>query len=126
MKLSKQKNSVFLWLTLTAFLLALGTGALLWQTMQTMQTDSLPAIREQLDNWKPLLTACRILVIATVALLLPTIYKHLSNRQYLKTVTARQLNTLRWRTVVWLLIIELVLVQNIPAQVIAIWQGTSQ
>ncbi len=58
----------FVLLTLLTFVLALGIGAFLWQSVQT---SSIAAIQTRIDVMKPVFTTIRFLLIGLVALSWP-------------------------------------------------------
>lgn len=107
-------------LTLLAFGLALGIGALLWQSVQT---TSVVAVQTRIERMKPAFTAIRLLVIALVALLWPAVTRSLHRWGRVDGAGAGRLLSLRWRIVTWLLVIELLLGQNLLGHFVAALQG---
>ena len=110
----------FVVLTLLAFGLALSIGAFLWQSVQT---SSIAVVQARIDALKPFLTAIRLFLIAWVAMVWPFLTRSLHRRGYIDKAQAATLLALRWRLITWLVVIELVLGQNLPGQVLAALQG---
>jgi hypothetical protein len=112
----------FVLLTLLTFVLALGIGAFLWQSVQT---SSIAAIQTRIDVMKPVFTTIRFLLIGLVALSWPASTQLLHRWGRIDETRAAQLLSLRWRIVTWLVVIELVLGQNILDRFLAALQGAS-
>ncbi len=111
----------FLLLTLLAFVLALGIGAVLWHAVQT---SSVVVIQDRLEQMKPVFTAIRCLLIGLVALSWPAIVRALHRWGRIDEDGAGRLQSLRWRVVTWLVIIELLLGQNLLGRFLASLQGS--
>jgi len=107
----------FLLLTLLAFGLALGIGAILWRSVET---TSVVAVQTRIDALKPALTGFRLAIIALVAVAWPWIVNALQRWGRIDGTQAANLIAVRWRIVTWLLVIELVLGQNLLGQVLAV------
>jgi len=60
----------FLLLTLLAFVLALGTGGVLWHSVET---SSISEIQTRVDTMKPVFTGIRLILIAVVAIAWPSL-----------------------------------------------------
>lgn len=112
----------FVLLTLLAFGLALGIGALLWQSVQT---TSVLAVQTRIEVMKPAFTAIRLLVIGLVALLWPAVARTLHRWGRVDEVGAARLLSQRWRIVTWLVVIELMLGQNLLGRFLAALQGAN-
>lgn len=112
----------FVMLTLLAFGLALGIGALLWHSVQT---SSVAAIQTRIEVLKPVLTIIRLLLIGTVALLWPAITRGLYRWGRVDEAGEARLLSLHWRIVTWLIVIELMLGQNLLGRFISALLGTS-
>ena len=112
----------FVLLTLLTFGLALGIGALLWQSVQT---TSVVAVQTRIGVMKPVFTAIRLLVIALVALLWPAVTRFLHRWGRVDEAGAARLLALRWRVVTWLVVIELLLGQNLLGRFLAALQEAS-
>lgn len=90
--------------------MALFTGLILWDSVQT---DSIEAIRNELDDWRPLLTGIRWTLIGGAALGWPLLCRWWARAQNLSPLQAQQLHMLRWRVLGWLVVIELTLGQGV-------------
>lgn len=112
----------FVLLTLLVFGLALGIGALLWQSVKT---TSVVAVQTRIEVMKPVFTAIRLLVIGLVALSWPAVTRSLHRWGRVDEGGAARLLSLRWRIVTWLVVIELMLGQNLLGQFLAALQGAS-
>ena len=112
----------FVLLTLLAFGLALGIGALLWQSVQTA---SLVAIQTRIELMKPLFTTVRLLLIGLMALAWPATTRLLYRRGRIDEGGVGRLQSLRWRIVTWLLIIELLLGQNLLGRFLVALRGAT-
>ena len=111
----------FFLLTLLAFGLALGAGAILWHSVET---TSVVVVQSRIDALKPLLTGIRVSLIALLAIGWPWIVNTLQRWGRLEDMQAEKLLAVRWRIVTWLVVIELVLGQNLLGQVLAVLQGS--
>jgi len=112
----------FVLLTLLVFGLALGIGAFLWHAVQT---SSVFAIQTRIDVMKPVFIAIRCLVIGVLALSWPAMTRGLYQMGRVDATEAARLLSLRWRIVIWLVVIELMLGQNLLGRFLAMLQGTS-
>ncbi len=111
----------FLLLTLLAFALALSTGGILWYAVEI---SSVVAIQTQVDAMKPLMSGIRLFMIALVAIAWPFVTGSFHRGGWINKAQATRMTTLRWRSVTWLVVIELVLGQNLLGQVLAVLQGS--
>ena len=118
--LSKRKG--LLLLSLAATLIALITGLVLWDSIQT---HSIQSIRNHLDHWQPLLTAMRWTLIGGVALGWSQLCRWWVRARELSHLEAHQLITLRWRIVGWLVVIELTLGQGVFIKAMIMMTGQS-
>ena len=109
-------------MSLLAFALVLAVGAYLWQAVEA---SSLSVVQSQISQLKPFLTSIRLLLIGLIALFWPIITDLLHRSGRIDTAGRAQLLTLRWRVVIWLVVIELILGQNLLARFLAAWQGTA-
>jgi len=107
----------FFLLTLLAFGLALGAGAILWRSVET---SSVVAVQTRIDAMKPVLTGNRLAIIALVAIAWPWFVNALHRWGRIDGIQATNLLAVRWRIVTWLVVIELVLGQNLLGQVLAV------
>ena len=111
----------FLLLMLLAATLTVGTGGILWYAVQI---SSVSQVQAWLEAVKPLFTGIRWFLMATVAITWPRLVNRLCRWRKLDERRATALVALRWRIVTWLVVIELVLGQNLPGQVLAVLQGS--
>ena len=111
----------FLLLTLLASGLALGTGGILWHSVET---TSVVAVQTRIATLKPLLTSIRVSLIVLLAMGWPWIVNALQRWGRMNQTQAGNLLTVRWRIVTWLVVIELVLGQNLLGQVLTVLQGS--
>jgi len=105
-----------------AVLLALLVGHFLWTGVHTY---SVHAIRTRIDDWQPLLTGIRWMVLGTLALVWPQLCCWWRRAGDPDDDRARHLMTLRWRIVGWLVAIELILGQGALVKAMAIATGHS-
>jgi len=111
----------FFLLTLLAFVLALGTGGILWHSVET---SSVSEIQIQVDSLKPVFTGIRLFLIALIGMVWPFVTNNLHRWGRIDKAQVTTMLALRWRIVTWLVVIELVLGQNLLGQVLALLQGS--
>ena len=111
----------FFLLTLLAFVLALGTGGILWHSVET---SSVSEIQTRVDSMKPLFTGIRLFLIGLVAVAWPFVTNNLHRWGRIDESQATMMLALRWRVVTWLVVIEMVLGQNLLGQVLAVLPGS--
>jgi hypothetical protein len=112
----------FITLTLLAAIGTITAGAMLWQAMSL---TSLAKVSAQMTKVQPLATGARLALIGLLAIAWP--WLHRIRRKPLgqhDRADARWM-ALRWRVVGWLVVIELVLGQNLPAQFLDSIAGTN-
>ena len=112
----------FVLLSLIAFGLTLGIGGLLWQSVQT---ESVIAVQDQIESLKPIFTAIRWLLIGLVAATWPAILSILIRWGHLDEAGRAHWLSLRWRILTWLILIELLLGQHLLGRFLTTWQGLS-
>ena len=100
-------------LTLLAVTLALVVGALLWRSLETFLIADIQAAVYEL---KPVLTGIRWGLIGVVAIVWTTLTNRLYHGGCLDEAGKVQLLALRGRVLVWLVMLELVLGQNLTGQ----------
>ncbi len=112
----------FFRLTILAIVLALTIGTVL---MYALQISSVLAVQSSIDSHKPFLTGLRLMVIGLIAYAWPKLIQCAEQSGRISKERRTQLSSLRWRTVGWLLIIELVLGQHIVGRVLTAtdWAG---
>ena len=106
-------------MTLLAIVLTMVMGSIL---LYSIETTSLAAIQTRVAAIRPLFTGIRLSLITVLAILWPFITKGLHHMGRIDAVQQVTLNTLRWRIVIWLVAIELVLGQNLIGQLLKILQ----
>ena len=111
----------FLLLTLLAFVLALVMGSILWHRIEI---SSVVAIQTQVDAMKSIMSGIRLFMIVLVAIVWPFVTGSLHRGGWINKAQATRMTTLRWHSVTWLVVIELVLGQNLFGQLLAVLQGS--
>ena len=111
----------FLRMTLLAGALALGTGGILWYSVEA---SSVSGVQTRVAALKPVFTGARLFVIAVVATTWPFLVSRLHRWGQLDEMRVTALLALRWRIVTWLILIELILGQNLLGQMLAVLQGS--
>ena len=111
----------FLLLTLLAFVLAVGTGGILWYSVEM---SSISEIQSRVDAMKPVFAGSRLFLIAVMAMAWPFLVNGLHRWGRIDAVQASTMRALRWRVVTWLVVIEGVLGHNLLGQVLAVLQGS--
>ena len=106
----------FLALLLTAIAGVLLIGAALWQAVNI---TSLSAVVEQVDATKPYLTAIRLALIGLMAITWPYWPAWTGRAECWRPEQKADWQALRWRVVGWLVAIEFIIGQRLPAKLIA-------
>ena len=114
------RRAGFLGLSLLAIVLVLSVGALLWQAVTL---TSLAAVAHAVEQFKPVATGIRLLLIGLLALAWPRIAVFIVHTHNADKRTKSHWLALRWRVIGWLLIIELVLGQNLLGRCLAAIRG---
>ena len=115
------KRKGFLMATLVATLLTALVG---YWLMHRLQTNSAQSIQQSIDTWRLTLTICRWTVIALVAFGWNVGVEHLTKTGKINSAQADQLHRYRWRTVTWLVVLELVLGQGLVVKFFGITAGS--
>ena len=118
---SGAKRKGFLIATLVAALLTALVG---YWLMHRLQTNSVQSIQQSIDTWRLTLTLCRWTVIALVAFGWNVGVEHLAKTGKIHFALADQLHRYRWRTVTWLVVLELVLGQGLVVKFFGITAGS--
>lgn len=109
----------FVTLSLVTAALALAAGVVLWQAVEV---SSVAGVSERLDRWRPVMAGARFVLIGLLAALWPRLpFLWLGDRAG-ESVQARWM-AWRWRVVVWLLVIELVIGQDLPGRLFTTSNG---
>ncbi len=111
----------FFLLTLLAFTLALVAGGILWYSVET---SSVNEVQTRVDAMKPIFTGIRLFLIILIAVLWPFVTNNFHRVGRIDKAQATTMLALRWRIVIWLVVFELVLGQNLLGQVLALLQGS--
>ena len=98
-------------LMLLCLVLALAAG---WRLLEMASTEGLVQIEMSLAAWAPWLALWRLGLIAALALLWGPLLRTLVRAGRIKPGRTAALRRLRWRVVIWLIVLELVLVQGVP------------
>ena len=106
--------------TAVAVLLTVLAGALL---MHRLQIESVQSVRQGLQEWQSVLTGVRVALILLVALGWNRLVTVLASTGILHSARAGQLAALRGRIVLWLVALELVLGQGLPARIVQLAAG---
>lgn len=105
-------------LVFVALVLLTGAGLLIWGRYQGMDT-----IADHLDTARPWLTVWRLTVYGLVIGGWPRWIAILARRGGWNQTYRTQLLALRWRLALWILILELLLVQNLVGQFLQVFIG---
>ena len=100
--------------------LIFAVGVLLWQAAEL---SSLSAVSEQVARLKPFAGVIRLLFIAVLAALWPRLVDLAARYGQVDAAERSQLQALRWRVIIWLLIIELMIGQDLFGQFLQITSG---
>ena len=102
--------------------LALTIGTVL---MYALKISSVVAVQSSIDSYKPFLTGLRLFLIGLIAYAWPKLIQYAQQSGRISKERRTQLSSLRWRTVGWLLIIELLLGQNLVGRLLRAmdWAG---
>ena len=120
-KVPSLRRRWFVGLSLLAVGLIIGVGALLWQAAEL---SSFSIVSDQVARLKPYAGAIRLLFIGILAALWPRLVD-LAVRSGRVDVTERsRLHALRWRVIIWLLIIELMIGQDLFSRFFLATSGT--
>tara|TARA_R100000005_G_scaffold96011_1_gene80077 strand:+ start:4235 stop:4609 length:375 start_codon:yes stop_codon:yes gene_type:complete len=117
---SGAKRKGFLIATLVAALLTALVG---YWLMHRLQTDSVQSVQQGIDSWRLTFTLCRWTVIALVAFGWNVGVEYLAKTGKIHAGQTDQLHRYRWRAVIWLVILELVLSQGLVVKFLGITAG---
>ena len=109
----------FLLLTMLAVALAMSTGGILWHLVET---SSVGEIQSRIDALKPVFVGFRLFLITLVSMTWPLLTSGLHRWGRIDESQRDTVDSLRWRIVTWLVVIELVLGQNLLGQVLSLLQ----
>ncbi len=94
-------------------------GVILWRYVET---GSVVEVRQRLDAVLPIATVLRIALISAIAIGWRSLLEQLQQRSVFSREQLDRLVNLKWRLVMWLVGIELVLGQNLIGQVSSAFQ----
>ena len=110
----------FIGLSFLAVGLIFAVGALLWQAAELA---SLTTVSEQVARLKPFAGAIRLLLIGLLAAFWPRLVDLAVRYGRVDAAERSKLRALRWRVVVWLLIIELMIGRDLVSRLILATSG---
>ena len=93
--------------------------------MHAIQISSVVAVQSSIESYKPFVMGLRLVIIGLIAYAWPKVIQYAQQSGRISKERRIQLLSLRWRTVGWLLIIELVLGQNLVGHLLTAmnWPG---
>lgn len=107
-------------LTLLAMTLTVIVGWALWQSVAL---SSISEIRQRIDSMQTTITGIRLSVIALIAIAWPLVINSIQQRRHFSSENVATVKSLRWRIVIWLIVIELLLGQNLISQMLGLLQA---
>ncbi len=110
----------FVGLSLLAVGLIFVAGAILWQAAEL---TSLSVVSDQVARLKSFAGAIRLLFIAALAALWPKLVDLTVHSGRVDAAERSQLHALRWRVIIWLLIIELIVGQDLFSRFLMVTIG---
>jgi len=116
-----ERRKSFLVLTTLATLL---TGVVGYLLMHQLQTQSVQSVQHSINAWRMALTLLRWTLIAFVALGWNHLITRLASAGMITHSKVTSLAALRWRTVTWLVLLELVLGQGALVKALSLLAGT--
>lgn len=119
----RPKRKGFLLLTLTAVVLTALVGFFL---MHRLQTESVQAIQHSVDSWQSSLTAIRWAVIVLITLFWNHLVGGIAKAGIITEQQAADLTAQRWRTVTWLVLLELIVGQGVLIKATSFISGVGQ
>ncbi len=119
-KAPARRRRWFVGLSLLFVGLIFAVGALLWQAAEL---SSMAAVSEQVARLKSSAGAIRLLLIGLLALLWPKLIDRVIHYGRVDAARRSELQSLRWRVVTWLLIMELMIGQDLFSRFIQMLRG---
>ena len=116
-----ERRKSFLVLTTLAALL---TGVVGYLLMHQLQTQSVQSVQHSINAWRMALALLRWTLIAFVALGWNHLITRLASAGIITHSKITSLAALRWRTVTWLVLVELVLGQGVLVKALSLMSGT--
>lgn len=108
--LTENRQRWFWRLSMLSIILALVVGAFLWRALEIA---SITDIQTRFEGLKPAFMGIRWLLIGLIVGFWPAIVNKLHQSGRVAVAEKHKLLALRWRVLVWLVLIELVLGQNL-------------
>ena len=116
----KRHRRWFLRLTILAIVLALTVSAVL---MQAFQISSVVTVQSTINSYTPYSAGLRFVVIGLIAYAWPKLIQYAQHSGRIGKERGTELESLRWRIVLWLLIIELLVGQNLVGRLLSTTDG---
>ena len=110
----------FLRLTILTIVLALTISTVL---MHGLEISSVIAVQSIVNSYTPYLTGLRFMVIGLIAYAWPKLIQYAQHSGRISKERGTELESLRWRIVLWLLIIELLVGQNLIGHLLSAMGG---
>ena len=109
-------------LTILAIVLALIISTVL---MHALKISSVVSVQSIINSYTPYLAGLRLMVIALIACAWPKLIQYGQHSGRVSRERGTELESLRWRIVLWLLIIELLVGQNLVGRLFSTMDGGS-
>ncbi len=119
-KVPSMRRRWFVGLSLLAVGLIIAVGALLWQAAEL---SSLSVVSDQVAHLKPFAGVIRLLFIVMLAALWPRLVDLAVRYGRVGSIERSRLHALRWRVIIWLLIIELMIGQDLFIRFLMLTSG---
>ena len=110
----------FLRLTILTIVLAFTISTVL---MHGLEISSVIAVQSIVNSYTPYLTGLRFMVIGLIAYAWPKLIQYAQHSGRMSKERGTELESLRWRIVLWLLIIELLVGQNLIGHLLSAMGG---
>lgn len=94
-----------------------------WALWQSVALSSISEIQQRIDSMQAIITGIRLSVIALIAIAWPLVINSIHQRRHFSSESVATLKSLRWRIVIWLIVIELLLGRNLISQTLGLLQA---
>jgi hypothetical protein len=91
--------------------------------MHALQFSSVVSVQSIINSYAPYLTGLRLIAIALTAYAWPKVIQYAQHSGRICKERETELKLLRWRIVLWLLIIELLVGQNVVGRLLSTMDG---